>query len=69
MANLFDHRNTDPVDLSPYRDFFLHHSKLDLDRLAATTNMEEFVNALDKAGMSAIIEENQKQLDAYMEQQ
>lgn len=46
MANLFDHRNTDPVDLSPYRDFFLHHSKLDLDRLAATTNMEEFVNAL-----------------------
>ena len=24
----------------------LHHSKLDLDRLAATTNMEEFVNAL-----------------------
>ena len=31
--------------------------------------IEEFVNALDKAGMSAIIEENQKQLDAYMEQQ
>lgn len=31
--------------------------------------IEEFVNALDKAGMTAIIEENQKQLDAYMEQQ
>ena len=29
----------------------------------------EFLNALDKAGMQSVIEENQKQLDAYMEQQ
>ena len=34
MTNLFDHRSTDPVDMSPYRDFFLHHSKLDIDRVA-----------------------------------
>ena len=34
MTNLFDHRSTDPVDMSPYRDFFLHHSKLDIDRMA-----------------------------------
>mgnify|MGYP000175816419 FL=1 len=33
MTNLFDHRSTDPVDMSPYRDFFLHHSKLDIDRV------------------------------------
>ena len=35
MTNLFDHRDTDPVDISPYCDFFRHHSKLDIDRLAA----------------------------------
>ena len=23
MTNLFDHRSTDPVDMSPYRDFYL----------------------------------------------
>ena len=46
MTNLFDHRDTDPVDLSPYRDFFRHHSRLDIDRLAACTNMDEFVAAL-----------------------
>ena len=34
MTNLFDHRSTNPVDMSPYRDFFLHHSKLDIDRVA-----------------------------------
>ena len=34
MTNLFDHRSTDPVGMSPYRDFFLHHSKLDIDRRA-----------------------------------
>ena len=28
LTNLFDHRSTNPVDMSPYRDFFLHHSKL-----------------------------------------
>ena len=46
MTNLFDHRDTDPVDISPYRDFFRHHSKLDIDRLAACTNMDEFIAAL-----------------------
>ena len=46
MTNLFDHRDTDPVDISPYREFFRRHSKLDIDRLVACTNMEEFINAL-----------------------
>ena len=46
MTNLFDHRDTDPVDISPYRDFFKHHSKLDIDRLTACTNMDEFIAAL-----------------------
>lgn len=27
-----DHRDTDPVDISPYREFFRRHSKLDIDR-------------------------------------
>lgn len=46
MTNLFDHRNTDPVDLSPYRSFFLKHSRLDIDRLAAAGSMDEFINDL-----------------------
>lgn len=46
MTNLFDHRDTDPVDVSPYREFFRRHSRLDIDRLVACTNMEEFINAL-----------------------
>ena len=46
MTNLFDHRNTDPVDLSPYREFFHRHSRLDVDCLVACTNMEEFIDAL-----------------------
>lgn len=46
LTNLFDHRSTDPVDISPYHDFFLHHSKLNLERLAAAGNMDEFMNAL-----------------------
>lgn len=46
MTNLFDHRDTDPVDISPYRDFFRLHSRLDIDRLAACANMDEFVAAL-----------------------
>lgn len=33
MTNLFDHRDTDPVDLSPYREFFRRHSNLDLMHL------------------------------------
>ena len=46
LTNLFDHRSTNPVDMSPYRDFFLHHSKLDLDRLVSAGNMDEFMTAL-----------------------
>ena len=46
MTNLFDHRSTNPVDMSPYRDFFLHHSKLDIDRVAGAGNMDEFMTAL-----------------------
>ena len=46
MTNLFDHRNTDPVDISACQDFFLHHSRLDLSRLVTAGNMDEFINAL-----------------------
>lgn len=46
MTNLFDHRSTESVDLSPYRDFFRQHSKIDVDKLAACTTMEEFVSSL-----------------------
>lgn len=46
MTNLFDHRDTDPVDVSPYREFFRRHSNLDLDRLTACKTMDEFINAL-----------------------
>ena len=43
MTNLFDHKSTDAVDVSPYCDFFRRHSKLDLDRLTACTTMDEFL--------------------------
>ena len=46
MTNLFDHKSTDAVDVSPYCDFFRRHSKLDLDRLTACTTMDEFINTL-----------------------
>lgn len=46
MTNLFDHRNTDAVDVSPYKDFFKRHSNLDLDRLVNCTTMDEFISAL-----------------------
>ncbi|MCI6005011.1 MAG: V-type ATPase subunit [Blautia sp.] len=46
ITNIFDHRETDPVDLSPYREFFRRHSKLDLDALNACRTMPEFINAL-----------------------
>ncbi|MDO4309063.1 MAG: V-type ATPase subunit, partial [Eubacteriales bacterium] len=39
MTNLFDHRETDPVDLSPYRKFFSRHSGLNLDALTACRTM------------------------------
>lgn len=46
MTNLFDHRDTDPVDLSPYTAFFRKHSKLDFERLAASSSMEEMIGNL-----------------------
>ena len=46
MTNLFNHKSTDAVDVSPYCDFFRRHSKLDLDRLTACTTMDEFINTL-----------------------
>ena len=46
MTNIFDHRATDPVDVSPYRDFFRHHSKIDVDRLTTCATMEELINSL-----------------------
>lgn len=30
MTDLFDHRDTDPVDITPYCEFFRKHSRLDL---------------------------------------
>ena len=46
MTNLFDHRDTDPVDISPYHEFFRRHSNLDLDRLTVCKTMDEFIAAL-----------------------
>lgn len=46
MTNLFDHRPTQLVDLSPYTDFFRQHSKLDLPKLVQCSTMEEFIQAL-----------------------
>lgn len=46
MTNLFDHRATDPLDLSPYKEFFRRHSGLDLDTLNACKTMPEFLEAL-----------------------
>lgn len=46
MTNLFDHRPTPAPDFLPYKSFFLKHSNLDLDRLTAAGNMDEFLNAL-----------------------
>lgn len=46
MTNIFDHRDTDPVDTFPYREFFRRHSKLDVDRLTACTTMDELISVL-----------------------
>lgn len=46
MTNLFDHRENNPVDLSPYKKFFNRHSKLNLDSLTACKTMPEFISAL-----------------------
>lgn len=46
MTNLFDHRDTDAIDLSPYQEFFRRHFGLDVNKLAACTSMEDFLSAL-----------------------
>lgn len=46
ITNIFDHRDTPKVDISPYTEFFRHHSKLDLEKLSECTTMEEFINSL-----------------------
>lgn len=46
MTNIFDHRDTDPVDVSPYRDFFRLHSNIDVDRITACSTMEELISCL-----------------------
>lgn len=46
MTNLFDHRETQKLNLSPYAEFFRQHSKLNLERLADCSTMDEFIRAL-----------------------
>ena len=46
MTNIFDHRNSDAVDVSPYRDFFRLHSNIDVDKITACTTMEELIASL-----------------------
>ena len=44
LTDLFDHRDSDPVDITPYCEFFRKHSKLDLDVLMPASNMEELID-------------------------
>lgn len=46
MTNIFDHRSTDPIDVSPYRDFFRLHSNIDVDRITACSTMDELISCL-----------------------
>ena len=46
MTNIFDHRDTDPVDVSPYREFFRLHSNIDVDRITTCSTMEELISCL-----------------------
>ncbi len=46
LANLFDHRDTNPVNIAPYAEFFRKHSRLQLEQLIRCTTMPEFLNAL-----------------------
>ena len=46
MTNIFDHRSTDPVDVSPYRDFFRLHSRIDVNRITTCSTMEELISCL-----------------------
>ena len=46
MTNMFDHRVTDPVDVSAYREFFRLHSNIDVDRITTCSTMEELISCL-----------------------
>ena len=46
MTNIFDHRDTDPVDVSPYREFFRLHSNIDVDQITTCSTMEELISCL-----------------------
>ena len=46
MTNIFDHRSTDPVDVSPYSDFFRLHSRIDVNRITTCSTMEELISCL-----------------------
>ncbi|MDD3218248.1 MAG: V-type ATPase subunit [Lachnospiraceae bacterium] len=42
LTHIFDHRDVD-FDVSMYRDFFRRHSKIDYDKLTASSTIEELV--------------------------
>lgn len=46
ITRIFDHSSTASVDVSPYRDFFRIHSKIDAERLTACSTMDELIAAL-----------------------
>ncbi|MGI6095238.1 MAG: V0D/AC39 family V-type ATPase subunit [Lachnospiraceae bacterium] len=45
LRKIFDHRDIH-LDLSIFHDFFIQHSKLNLDKLTTSSTIEEFVNNL-----------------------
>lgn len=46
MTNIFDHRSTNPLDISPYGEFFRLHSNLDIQKLVLCETIEDFLNSL-----------------------
>lgn len=42
LRTVFDHRNIN-IDFSVYLDFYEHHSKLDIQKMAACTTVEELI--------------------------
>lgn len=45
LRKIFD-KGRAALDLSLFNDFFSKHSKIDLDKLTAASNIEEFINSL-----------------------
>ncbi len=66
MANLFDHRTTDPLDVSTYQNFFQQHSQLDLDRLIEADTPEKFLKALEGSEYHAPLSRVQSSADATL---